>query len=318
MQDSGSEQDQPQRSEPEVQTQARDEAGDVAQAPAEPTAAADQPTGTEQPTGTAPGDGWWQRRRRLAAGIGAAAAVALVAFGVVAAVGGLSGSASASSVIPSPPSKNKMFVEDDDGTGADNQANILELVAPGLVHILAANGQSTGVGIILTPSGLVLTSDQVVSGAGKLSVRTVLSGRPFAARVLGTSAADDLALIQIEGAAKPFKPVAVGNSRYFAAGDAVTALGSQGAARAITLDLGNLDTHQGSLTVAGHQLTGLLQSSLQVLPGLQTGGPLVNLSGQVVGINVGGAGSGLRAKGFAIPVNRALAVAKELQSRAAH
>jgi S1-C subfamily serine protease len=70
--------------------------------------------------------------------------------------------------------------------------------------------------------------------------------------------------------------------------------------------------------VAGHQLTGLLQASLQVLPGQETGGPLVNLSGQVVGINVGGAGSGLHAKGFDIPINRALTVARELQSRAAH
>lgn len=265
-----------------------------------------------------PDAGWWQRRRRLAAGIGAAAAVALVAFGVVAAFGGLSGSASASSVIPSPPAKNKFFVEDDDGTGADNQANIVKSVAPGLVHILSATGQSTGVGLILTPSGLVLTSDQVVRGAGKLSVRTVLAGRPYAARVLGTSAADDLALIQIEGAATPFKTVAVGNSRYFAVGAAVTALGSEGIARGITLDLGNLDTHQSTLTVPGHRLTGLLQSSLQVVPGQGTGGPLVSLSGQVVGIDVGDAGSGLHVKGFAIPIDRALAVAKELQSRAAH
>jgi S1-C subfamily serine protease len=304
MPDSSSEQAQPQRSESEAATQ------DVAQAP-------DQPAVPDQPAGTGPHEGWWQRRSRLAAGIGAAVAVALVAFGVIAMTGGLSGSASASSVIPSPPSKNKMFIEDDDGTGADNQANILQLVAPGLVHVLSGTGQP-GVGVILTPSGLVLTSDQVVRDAGKLTVRTVLSGRSFSARVLGASAADDLALIQIVGVSTPLRPVAVGNSKYFAAGDAVTALGSDGVARTVTLDLGNLDTHQGSVTVDGRQLTGLLQSSLQVLPGQETGGPLVNLSGQVVGITVAGAGSGLHAKGFAIPINRALAVAKELQSRAAH
>jgi S1-C subfamily serine protease len=303
MPDSGS--DQPQRSEADAATQP------AAQPPGQPTA-------PEQPAGTGPHGGWWQRRARLAAGIGAAAAVALVAFGVIAMTGGLSGSASASSVIPSPPSKNKMFIEDDDGTGADNQTNILQSVAPGLVHVLSGTGQPAGVGVVLTPSGLVLTSDQVVRGAGQLTVRTVLSGRSFTARLLGASAADDLALIQIEGVSTPLRPVTVGNSRYFAAGDAVTALGSDGVARTITLDLGNLDTHQGTVTVAGQQLTGLLQSSLQVLPGQETGGPLVNLSGQVVGINVAGAGSGLHAKGFAIPINRALAVAKELQSRAAH
>jgi S1-C subfamily serine protease len=310
MQDSSSQPDQPQPSEPGPP------AGDAAQAQAGQAAMAEQATAAERPTGPKPGRGWWQRRRPLTVGIGAAAAAALLAFGMFAAVGGFSGSASA--VIPSPPSKNKMFIEDDDGTGADSQANILSSVAPGLVHVLSAGGQPAGVGIILTPSGLVLTSDQVVHGAGKLSVRTVLAGRSFPARVVGTSAADDLALIQIEGASTPFKPVAVGNSRYFAIGDAVTALGSAGLARTFTLDLGNLDTHQGTLAVAGQELTGLLQSSLQVLPRHGTGGPLVNLSGQVVGIDVGGAGSGLHAKGFAIPVNRALAVAKELQSRAAH
>jgi S1-C subfamily serine protease len=311
MQDSSSQPDQPQPSEPGPP------AGDAAQAEAGQAAMAEQATAAERPTGTKPGRGWWQRRRRRTVGVGAAAAAALLAFGMFAAVGGFSGSASASAVIPSPPSKNKMFIEDDDGTGADSQANILSSVAPGLVHVLSAGGQPAGVGIILTPSGLVLTSDQVVHGAGKLSVRTVLAGRSFPARVVGTSAADDLALIQIEGASAPFKPVAVGNSRYFAIGDAVTALGSAGLARTFTLDLGNLDTHQGTLAVAGQELTGLLQSSLQVLPRHGTGGPLVNLSGQVVGIDVGGAGSGLHAKGFAIPVNRALAVAKELQSRAA-
>ncbi|HTT50512.1 MAG TPA: trypsin-like peptidase domain-containing protein [Streptosporangiaceae bacterium] len=273
---------------------------------------------TEQPAGASPGGHWWVRRRSLAAGLGAAAAAALVASGMFVADGGLSGSAAASSMIPTPPSRNRMFVEDDNGTGVDNQSNILQSVAPGLVHVLSGDGQSAGVGIILTPSGLVLTSDQVVSGAGQLSVRTVLAGRPFAARVLGASATGDLALIQIEGATSPFRPVTVGNSRYFAAGDAVTALGSDGVARTVTLDLGNLDTHRATRTVAGHQLTGLLQSSLQVRPGQETGGPLVNLSGQVVGIDVGGAGSGLHAKGFAIPVNRALAVARELQSRATH
>ncbi len=296
----------------------QDSSSERAQAqPGEPGAGT-QPVQPDQPAGTSPDGGWWARRRRLAAGIGAAAAAALVAIGMFAVDGGLSGSASASSAIPSPPSKNKMFVEDDNGTGADNQSDILTSVAPGLVHVLSGTGQSAGVGIILTPSGLVLTTDQVVSGAARLSVRTVLAGRPFAARVLGTSAADDLALIQIEGAASPCKPVAMGNSRYFAAGDAVTALGSDGVARTITLDLGNLDTHQATRTVAGHQLTGLLESSLQVLPGQETGGQLVNLSGQAVGIDVGGAGSGLHAKGFAIPINRALTVAKELQSRAAH
>jgi hypothetical protein len=114
------------------------------------------------------------RGRRLVLGIGAAAAAVLVTFAAFAAAGGLSGPADASSVIPSPPRENKVFVEDDDGAGADNQANVLSSAAPGLVHILAAPGSSAGVGVILTASGLVLTSAQMLQGARRLTVRVVL------------------------------------------------------------------------------------------------------------------------------------------------
>ena len=62
------------------------------------------------------------------------------------AAGGLSGPAQASSVIPRPPRQNKVFVEDDDGTGADNQANILSLAAPGMVHAVSATGVPVGAG----------------------------------------------------------------------------------------------------------------------------------------------------------------------------
>jgi hypothetical protein len=95
---------------------------------------------TDGTTGpAAPRSGGLRQGRRLALGIGAAASAVLVAF---AAAGGLSGPADASSVIPSPPRENKVFVEDDDGTGADSQANILSSAAPGLVHILAAPATS--------------------------------------------------------------------------------------------------------------------------------------------------------------------------------
>lgn len=99
---------------------------------------------TDGTTGKAvPGPGSLRQGRRLALGIGAAVTAGLVAFAAFAAAGGLSGPADASSVIPGPPRENKVFVEDDDGTGADSQANILTSTAPGLVHILAAPGTSS-------------------------------------------------------------------------------------------------------------------------------------------------------------------------------
>ena len=257
--------------------------------------------------------GGLRQGRRLALGIGAAAGAVLVAFAAFAAAGGLSGPADAPSVIPSPPRENKVFVEDDEGTGADSQANILSSAAPGLVHILAAPATSAGLGVVLTPSGLVLTSARGLQGARRLTVRVVLSGRSYPARLVGTDRSYGLSLLQItRGPA--LRPVAIGNSRYLSRGATVTAVGSAGLTRTFTLDIGNLTSGTGVLAASGQRLTGLLVSTAQVVAGEETGGPLVNLSGQAIGINVAGTGSGLRHTGFAVPIDTALAVAKRIQA----
>jgi S1-C subfamily serine protease len=106
-------------------------------------------------------------------------------------------------------SEHKVFVEDDDGTGADSQANILSSAAPGLVHILAAPATSAGIGVVLTPSGVVLTSAQGLQGARRLTVRVVLSGRSYPARLVGTDRSYGLSLLQIAGG-PAFRPVAIG------------------------------------------------------------------------------------------------------------
>jgi len=254
-----------------------------------------------------------RRFGRLAMAVGAAVIVAVVAFAAFAAAGGLSGSARPSSAIPSPPKENKTFVEDNDGTGADNQANILHSTAPGLVHVLSARGTPAGAGVILTPSGLVLTSDHVLQGARRATVRVVLSGRSFPARLVGADASHGLGLLQIVGG-PAFRPIAVGNSRYLSRGAAVTAVGSSGLTRTFTLNIGNLTGGTGAVADGGQQLTGLLVSTARVAAGEETGGPLVNLSGQAIGINVAGTGSGLHHTGFAVPINEALAVAKSIQA----
>jgi len=274
-------------------------------------------TGADRPAGNATGPAaplpWVQRHGRLGLGVGAALAAVVVAFAAFAAAGGLSGPARASSVIPSPPRENKVFVEDDDGTGADNQANILRSAAPGLAHVLSARGTPAGAGVILTASGVLLTTAQVLQGAHRVTVRVVLSGRSFQARLVGTDAAHDLSLLQIDGGSA-FRPVTVGNSRDLGLGAAVTAVGTSGLTKTFTLDVGNLASRAGVLASGGQRLTGLLVSTTRVLPVEEIGGPLVNLSGQTVGIDVGGTGSGLNHTGFAVPINEALAVARQIQA----
>ncbi|MFI5062931.1 MAG: trypsin-like peptidase domain-containing protein [Streptosporangiales bacterium] len=217
------------------------------------------------------------------------------------------------SAIPSPPAANPAFVADDNGTGADNQANILRYTVPGLVHVLAGRGAGSQAGVVLTPSGIVLTSGQGLRRDAPLVVRTVLSGRTFTARVIGTDTARDLALLQIEGGAT-FQAVAVGNSQKFAAGSALTAVGTRGLARTFTLDVGLLARRDVTAVISGRRLAGLFESTTRVLAGEETGGPLVNLSGQVIGVDLAGAGTGLKSTGYAVPINEALAAARQMQA----
>jgi S1-C subfamily serine protease len=270
--------------------------------------------GQDSPAEDGPGPGAGGRRYgRLAMAVGAAVIVAVAALAAFTAAGGLSGPARPSSAIPGPPRENKTFVEDDDGTGADSQANILHSAAPGLVHVLSARGTPAGAGVILTPSGLVLTSNQVLQGARQVTVRVVLSGRSFPARLVGADASHGLGLLQIVGG-PAFRPIAVGNSGYLSRGAAVTAVGSSGLTRTFTLNIGNLTGGTGAVADGGQQLTGLLVSTARVMAGEETGGPLVNLSGQAIGINVAGTGSGLHRTGYAVPIDEALAVAKSIQA----
>jgi S1-C subfamily serine protease len=254
------------------------------------------------------------RRRRLVAYIAGGALGIGVGFGGGAVIKIVASNSAASSVIPSPPRANAKFVEDDNGTGQDNQENILAVTAPGLVHIISSRGTSAGLGVVLTHSGLVLTSDQILRGAGAVTVRIVLSGKSFAARVVGSDAAEDLALLQIEGGSR-FRAIAIGNSRDFAIGDETTAVSSSGTTKTLTLNLGNVTSLNAAAAVGGTRLTGLLRVTAQTLSGHETGGPLVNLSGQAVGIDVAGAGSGLHSAELAIPIDTALTVASQIDAQ---
>jgi hypothetical protein len=109
-----------------------------------------------------------------------------------------------------------------------------------------------------------------------------------------------------------------GTPGTWARGATVTAVGSSGLTRTFTLDIGNLTGGTGVVAAGGQRLTGLLVSSARVMAGEETGGPLVNLSGQAIGINVAGMGSGLHHTGFAVPINEALAVAQQILAAHSH
>jgi S1-C subfamily serine protease len=242
------------------------------------------------------------------------------------------GTVAISSTIPSPLRGADAFVEDDDGTGQDSQTNILQTTAPGLVHIVSG-GASVGIGMVLTPSGKVLTTYQPSAGSGAITARYVFSGHTFKARVIGTDAQAGLALLQLEGGpGRAFPTLQVGNSAtlvdsaydskqlsYHVVGEVDdTAVGTSGTRAALTIDVGTLAALDVTATVGGTSQAGLLQSALQAPATTEIGGPRVDLNGRVIGITVGGAGRGLHISGYAMPINTALAVAEQIDARARH
>jgi S1-C subfamily serine protease len=252
-----------------------------------------------------------KKRRALIIGayVAAAAAFTAVGFGATSVVRDQLGSASAASAIPTPPPANQTFVEDDDGTGADSQENILQSTVPGLARITSAHG--SGSGVVLTRSGLLLTSSQIVSG-GAITVRVLPSGHAYRAKVAGSDPAHGLALLQIQGGLS-FTPVAVGNSADFAVGAAATSVSTNASGKAFTLAVGNVSSTGAATTIGGRRITGLMTTSAQVFAGQSAGGPVVNLSGQVVGIDLSGSAHGADVTSYAVPMNQALRVAQQLR-----
>jgi S1-C subfamily serine protease len=228
--------------------------------------------------------------------------------------------------IPRPATTARPFIEDDNGIAGDSQANIYESTAPGMVHVLSG-GTSVGIGLVLTESGKVLTTYQPARGAANLTAEYVLSRVTFRAKVIGADPAAGLALLQLEGGkGRPFSTVTVGNSdtlvestqaarvtSYHVPGQVYdTAVGTTGGEAALSMDVGTLATLDTTVNVGRATRSGLMASVLQSDMPSAIGGPLVDLNGRVIGITIGGSGSGLDIIGYAIPINTALAVATQI------
>jgi len=127
-------------------------------------------------------------------------------------------------------------------------------------------------------------------------------------------AGGNLTLLRLEGGGT-FRAVAVaiGTARGLAAGDAAIAAGAGASGRAFTPVIGSVGGTNAATAIGGHRLTGLLRTTAQIIPGPGAAGPLVNLSGQMMGIDLTGSAQGTSTTSYAIPVNEALAVASRLK-----
>jgi S1-C subfamily serine protease len=202
-------------------------------------------------------------------------------------------------------------------------------VSPAVVDInttlSTANGrtaEAAGTGIILTSSGQVLTNNHVVDGASSLKVTIQGRSGSYTAKVLGTSPTSDVALIQIDGVSG-LPAATLADSSTLAVGQGVVAIGNalgQGGSPAVTQ--GTITALDQAITAStggrgAEQLTGLIQSDAPISPG-DSGGPLANTSGQVVGMITAGESQGLRQTtstvGYAIPASTALDVVNQIRA----
>ena len=179
-------------------------------------------------------------------------------------------------------------------------------------------GTSAGTGVILTADGEVLTNAHVVEGATSITV-TLDDGTTYTATVVGTDEDADIALLQLEGASG-LTPATLGDSDAVAVGDDVVAIGN-----ALDLD-GGLTVTRGIVSALDRTveeetrtLSGAIQTDAAISSG-NSGGPLVNAAGEVIGINAAGATSSgsVTAEniGFAIPIDTAMEVVERLRADA--
>ncbi len=186
-----------------------------------------------------------------------------------------------------------------------NVQGILAKVEPAVVSIDSQSTQTGGVGgdfvqaagtgMIITPTGEVLTNDHVIAGASQVTVTLFGQTQARAAHVIGTDPVHDLALVQIDGASG-LPTVTLGDSASAKVGDSVLAIGNALAlAGGPSVTEGIVSAENRSLTAQNdtggtETLTGLLQTDAAINPG-NSGGPLVNAQAQVIGINTAVASS---------------------------
>jgi S1-C subfamily serine protease len=206
------------------------------------------------------------------------------------------------------------------GQGAIDAAAIYKADAPGIVLVKSEvsrqaagsfgperqQGTALGSGFMIDGQGRILTNDHVVSGASKTTV-TLLDKKTYEAKLVGTDPSNDLAVLKIDAPADELKPLPLGDSSQLEVGQPVIAIGNP-------LGLSSTET-QGIISALerdiqapnGFTIPGAIQTDTPLTNG-NSGGPLIDTNGSVIGINSQGAANqdgttqagGI---GFAIPIN---------------
>ena len=240
------------------------------------------------------------------------AAVLLLAFYSPASGG--SGSSANGGMVPAPASSA--------APPGKSAQDIAARVRPGVVIINTTlrydSERAAGTGMVINSGGLVLTNNHVIEDSTSITATVPSSGKTYQATVLGYDKTGDIALIRLQGASG-LATVPVGNSSSVKAGAAVVALGNAGGQNTIAVAAGQVTALNQTITASeeagstnSETLHGMIQVNADIVAG-DSGGPLAGPGG-VIGMDTAGNDAGYQEQtvGFAIPVNTALTVARQI------
>src|SRR3954463_742250 len=160
---------------------------------------------------------------------------------------------------------------------------------------------SKGSGVIVTASGRILTNSHVVKDADDIKV-TLHDGNDYDAKVIGVDPKADLAVLQLKGTPPALKPLTFGDSNTLRLGEVVLAVGDPfGVGKSVTM---GIVSAKGRGNMGIEEYEDFIQTDAAINPG-NSGGALVNLKGELVGINtaIASKSGGYAGIGFAIPTN---------------
>jgi S1-C subfamily serine protease len=269
--------------------------------------------------------------------VGAGAAGAAIAVGVVAATGGLGAtSTTVREVIDAAPARPSGIASFANTSKPLTIHDVYARAAPGVVQVTATRRvavqtnpfldpfgfggttaetqEALGSGFVIDKAGHIVTNYHVVQGAQRVQV-SFSNNERLAAKVVGRDPATDVAVLQVKAQSRALTPLDLGNSDAVRVGDAVVAIGNPlGEDRSITSGIVSA-LQRRIFAPNGAPIDNVIQTDAALNHG-NSGGPLLNTRGKVVGVNsqiqTADGGGGNIGIGFAIPVNTVKNVAAQL------
>lgn len=181
------------------------------------------------------------------------------------------------------------------------------------VYGQTTTGTSAGSGFILTENGYIVTNHHVVEGATRIYVGTH-DGEEYAAQLIGSDATNDVAVLKVD--AQGLDAVVIGSSEALAVGDQVVAIGNPLGELTSTMTAGYVSAKNRDVTTDGRTIN-MIQTDAAINSG-NSGGPLFNMNGEVVGITTAkysgasSSGASIEGIGFAIPMDDVIGMVEDL------